>query len=153
MENQKINSKKGFLPRDFIIAVVLISGIVALFIVGVIDVADNYDNSTIIDETFSDNYDKLSETTDDIETSRRSVQSGDGLSFKGTFDVVFTSTFTVIRLLFGTLNLYGDMTSNFIADFTFLDAGVVKVFLTLGLSIITIILVYAWLSSISRGRI
>ena len=145
--------KKGFLPRDFIVASVLISGIIALFVIAVASMSENYNNPTLINEQFSQNYDRLTETTDGIETSRRSVQSGQGLNFRGTFDVVFQSTFTVIRLLFSTLNLYGDLTANFLSDFTFLDAGVIKVLLTIGLSLITIRLVYAWLSSISRGRI
>ncbi|MHA1482673.1 MAG: hypothetical protein ACTSQA_04450 [Candidatus Heimdallarchaeaceae archaeon] len=146
-------SKKPFFPRDFIVSALLLSGIVALYVLGVAAVANNYDNTNIISEGFSENYDKLTETADDVEVSRRAVQSGEGLSFLGTFDVAFQSTFTVIRLLFSALNLYGNMTANIVSDFTFLDAGVIKIFLTVGLSIITILLVYAWISSISRGRL
>jgi len=145
--------KKGFLTRDIVITGLLFTGIVALFVIAIGAIADNYNNTEIINEQFSGNYDKLTDIADNVEIMRGSSQSSQGLSFLETFDVVFSSTFTVIRMVFATLDLFGSMAANFIADFTFLDAQVVKILFIVGLSIITVILVFVWISSISRGKI
>ena len=146
-------NKKGFLTRDIIITGLLFTGIVSLFVIAIGGVADNYDNTEIINDQFSENYDKLSEIAGNVDIARNSTQKGEGITFLGTFDVVFSATFTVIKMVFNTLDLYGDISANFISDFTFLDAGVVKVLFLVGLAIITTILVFVWISAISRGKI
>ena len=146
-------NKKGFLTRDIVITGILFTGLVALFVLAIAGVANNYNDTNIINEEFSDKYDKLTEVTNQVELGRSSTQSGQGLSFLGTFDVVFSSTFTVVSTVFATFALYGSMTSNFIADFTFLDASVISTLFIIGMSIITTIIVFIWISSISRGKI
>ena len=101
--------KKGFLTRDFVMAGVLFSGMVALWVLAIAGISDQYDSSILTNEDFADNYDRLTEQTDKIETSRAAAATGGGLSFLGTFDVAFQSTFTVIQMVFSTLNLFGDI--------------------------------------------
>ena len=66
--------------------------------------------------------------------------------------MAFQSTFTVIQMVFQTLNLFGDMSSNFAEDFG-VDPSVVRITFLIALSILTTIIVFVWISSISRGRI
>ncbi len=145
-------NKKAFLTRDFVIAGILFSGIVALFVLMVAGISDEYDSTLLVNEDFAANYDTLVEQTNRIEIARDTAAAGDGLSFLGTFDVAFQSTFTVIQMVFQTLNLFGDMSGSFAEDFG-VDPSVVRITFLIALSILTTIIVFVWISSISRGRI
>lgn len=144
--------KKSFLTRNFVIAGVLFSGIVALYVLMIAGISNEYDSTLLTNEEFSENYDKLVEQTERIETARATAAAGEGLSFIGTFDVAFQSTFTVIQMVFQTLNLFGDITGNFAEDFG-LDPTVTKIAFLIGLAILTTLIVWTWISSISRGKI
>jgi len=145
-------NKKAFLTRDFVIAGVLFSGIVALFVLSIAGISDEYDTDILTNEDFADNYDKLVEQTERIETARETSAAGDGLSFVGTFDVAFQSTFTVIQMVFQTLDLFGGVTENFAEDFG-VDPTVTRVLFTIALAVLTTLIVWTWISSISRGKI
>ena len=145
-------NKKGFLTRDFLIAGILFSGMVALFVLMIAGIGDEYDSTLLTNEDFAANYDTLVEQTGRIETARATAAAGEGLSFIGTFDVAFQSTFTVIQMVFQTLNLFGDMSGSFAEDFG-LDEKVISLDFIIALSILTIIIVLIWISSISRGKL
>ncbi len=150
MKLQRIN-KKGFLTRDFVQAGILFTGIVALMVLMVGGIADEYDNTDIVSEEFSTNYDQLTSVTDNIETIRKTTTSGSGLSFRGLFDVAFGAAFTGIQLVFSTLTLFGSVMSNFAQDFG-VPKAVADILFIIGFSIITVVLIFVWLSSISRGK-
>lgn len=150
MELRKIN-KRGYLTRDFVQAGLLLTGVVAIMVLMVAGIAAEYDNTTIVDPSFSENYDKLSDITDNVEIIRETTTSGEGLSFRGAFDVAFGAAFTGIQLVFSTLTLLGSVVSNFSQDFG-VPKAVADLLFTIGLSIITVVLIFVWLSSISRGR-
>ena len=152
MDNGKIKTKKSFLTRDFVIAGVLFSGVVALFVLAVAGISDEYDTDILINEKFAENYDKLTEQTDRIETARETSAAGSGLSFLGTFDVAFQSTFVVFQMIFQSLNLFGNMSDSFAGDFG-LDPTVTAIIFIVALSILTTLIVWNIVSSISRGRI
>ncbi len=145
-------NKKGFLTRDFVIAGILFSGMVALFVLAIAGIQDEYDSTLLTNEDFAENYDRLTEQTEKIETARSASAGGEGLSFLGTFDVAFQSTFTVIQMVFSTLDLFGDMTGSFASDFGF-DPTVTRIVFLIALAILTTIIIFIWISSISRGRI
>ncbi len=147
-----IKNKKAFLTRDFIFAAALFSTIYALFSLGITGVADQYDDTSLINADISNNYNRLQETSDSMDIALASVRSGEGLGFRGAFDVAFAATFTVFQLVLGTLGLYGDVMASFASDFG-LDRQVVNILFTLGFIGITITIVFVWLSSISRGKI
>ena len=145
-------SKKAFLTRDFVIAGILFSGLIALFVLAIAGIQQEYDSDLLTNEEFSENYDRLTKQTENIETAREAASAGEGLSFVGTFDVTFQSTFIVFQMVFSTLDLFGDMTSSFASDFGF-DPTVTRIVFLIALSILTTILVWIIVSSISRGRI
>lgn len=152
MDNGKIKNKKSFLTRDFVMAGILFSGIIALWVLAVAGIQDEYDSTLLTNEEFARTYDRLTEQTDKIETARASASAGEGLSFIGTFDVAFQSTFTVIQMVFSTLNLFGDMAGSFAEDFGF-DPTVTKTIFLIALALLTTAIVFIWISSISRGKI
>lgn len=145
-------NKKSFLTRNFVIAGVLFSGIVALYVLMIAGISDEYGSSLLTNEEFANNYDTLVNQTEKIETARETAAAGDGLSFIGTFDVAFQSTFTVIQMVFQTLDLFGDMSGSFAEDFG-LDPTVTKITFLIALAILTTLIVWTWISSISRGKI
>ena len=149
---RKIETKKAFLTRNFVIAGILFSGVVALLVLAIAGIGDEYDSDLLTNPEFAENYDKLVEQTERIETARAAASAGEGLSFIGTFDVAFQSTFTVIQMVFQTLDLFGDVTSNFAEDFG-VDPTVTRVVFLIGLAILTTLIVFVWISSISRGKI
>ena len=145
-------TKKPFLTRNFVIAGVLFSGIVALFVLAVAGISNEYDSVLLTNEDFGDTYDRLVTQTERIETARAAAATGDGLSFIGTFDVAFQATFTVIQMVFQTLDLFGDITGSFAADFG-VDPTVTRITFLIALAILTTLIVWTWISSISRGKI
>lgn len=143
--------KKGFLTRDIVITGLIFTSIIALFVLMITSLATNYNQTSLVNDNVLDKYDKLNTLTEDIDISRVQVQSDEGISFIGVADTIFSATFTVIRMVFATLDMYGTISANFVSDFTFLDAGVIKILFILALTIITTILIFLWVSSISRG--
>ena len=145
-------NKKPFLTRNFVIAGVLFSGIIALWVLAVAGISNEYDSILLTNEDFDETYNKLVEQTERIETARAAAAAGDGLSFIGTFDVAFQATFTVIQMVFQTLDLFGDITGSFAEDFG-VDPTVTRITFLIALAILTTLIVFTWISSISRGKI
>ncbi len=150
------DKRGGFLVRHFVVGAILFSMVIAFYVLYVGSLSNEYigiAEQEIVSDSFARNYDKLDDITGKVDTMKNTTQSGEGLSFRGLFDVTFGAAFTAIQLVFSSLNIFGDMSVNVIADFTFLDAHTVRIFFISGFAIITTILVFVWLSSISRGKI
>ncbi len=145
-------NKKGFLTREFIIAGILFSGMVALFVLMIAGIGDEYDSTLLTNEAFASNYDTLVQQTNRIETAREAASAGEGLSFVGTFDVAFQSTFTVFQMIFQTLNIFGNMSDSFSEDFG-IDPTITRITFLIALAALTTYIVWNIVSSISRGKI
>lgn len=145
--------KKAWIARDFVVAGLLFSGVISFFVLFFLSLGAEYGNNDLVNEEFSENYDKLTDIADKVDTMRSSSTAGEGLTFLGTFDVAFQATFTVIQLVFSTLSLVASIPGKIVVDFTFIDSVVVANFFVLGLAIITTILVFVWISSISRSKV
>ncbi|KKN03017.1 hypothetical protein LCGC14_1111930 [marine sediment metagenome] len=147
-------NKKGFTTKDFIIAGLLFTAVISFFVIGIADVQTNYpDNPNIISASFSANYDKLTNQTSSINTMRETALSGEGLSFRGAFDVTFGSFFTVMQLVFSTLTLFGTMYLNLTTDFPMIDSMVLNNFMIIGLAIITVILIFRLINAVGRNPV
>ncbi len=148
------NKKGGFSAQDFLISGMLFTSVVVFFVIGIAGIQNNYpDSPNIISESFSSNYDKLSTQTENINTMRETATSGEGLSFRGLFDVTFGSFFTIMKLTFGTLDLFGSMYTSLTTDFPFIDSIVLNQFMILGLAIITIIIIFLLINAVGRNRV
>lgn len=148
-----IVQKKGFLLRDFVVVGILFGLIVALYIIQVASLADNYNNQDIISPSFSDHYNKLQNNLNQMDTSLNSVKGGQGLNLIGTFNVAFNSVFTVFAMVIDGIFIYTGMANNLAGDFSFLDKTTVLLFTTAVIAILATYIVFIWLSSISRGKI
>ena len=145
--------KQGFLTRDVVITAIIFTGCIALFVLMIGSVSNKYDRPDLTSESFNDNYNKLVELTDEVETNRQTASTETGFSLIGSFDIAFSAVFTTIRLVFSTLDLYGTMAGSMISEFTFLDATVIKVLGVILLSLLTVVIIFVWMSSVSRGKI
>lgn len=148
-----IQTKKGWITRDFVIAGLLFSGIVGFFVMFIAGMSAEYNQPDLVSSSFSANYDKLSDISDKVETMRSTTSGGEGLSLIGAFDIAFSATFTVIQLVFSTLALAGTLPTKIIVDFTFIDSTVAANFFVIGLAILTTTIIFVWISSVSRGKI
>lgn len=148
-----MKSKHSFLLRDIVLAGLFGMGIIALFVIAIGSMSVNYDRTDLVSPSFSSNYNKLNSLLGDLETSRTAVTSTQGLSFIGTFNVAFNSIFTVFKLVLNSLDMFGSMTASVISDYTFLDAGVIKILFGVLLAGLLVSVIFIWISSVTRGRI
>ena len=147
-------NKKGFNTRDFIISGLLFTAIIVFYVIGIADIQGNYPDATnIISQDFSDNYNRLTQQTETINTMRETSLSGEGLSFRGAFDVTFGSFFTIMQLMFSTLDLFSNMYTTLTTDFPFIDSIVLNNFMIIGLAIITVFLIFRLLNAVGRNPV
>jgi len=149
-------NKKGFLIRDVVISALIFFGIIALFLFLVNSVSTNYNRPDMINSKFSDNYNKLYELTggdSGIDVTRSSVSQAGGLQLLGNFDIAFSSTWTAFNMIWATVDLYASMGSNFVSDFTFIDANVIKIVMYVLVMALTTIIIFNIISSVMRGRV
>lgn len=151
--NLNIKHRHSFLLRDVVLSALFGMGVIALFVIAIGAMSVNYNRSDLVSPSFSNNYNKLNSLLGDLETSRSAVTSPQGLSFIGTFNVAFNSIFTVFKLVLNSLDMFGSMTASVISDYTFLDAGVVKIILGVLLASLLTLVIFIWISSVTRGRI
>ena len=149
----KISRKNGFLLRDVVLSALLSFGIIAFLVIATGSMAVNYDRPDLVSPAFSNNYNKLNLILGDLETARTATTSQQGLSFIGVFNVAFNSIFTVFKLVLNSLDIFGTMSASFVSDYTFLDAGVVKILMGVLLAGLLTSIIFIWISSVTRGRI
>jgi len=147
-----LKSKKGFTTKNFVIAGILFSGLIALFVLSIAGISNEYGSTALTNENFANTYNKLTQQTEKIGTAREAAAAGSGLSFVGTFDVAFKSTFTVFQMVYQTLDLFGGMGSSFAGDFG-LNPLVVGIVFVIALAILTTLIVWQLVGAISRGKI
>ena len=125
----KIN-KKGWVARDFIIAMLVFSGVMAMFVVMIASIADDYDNPDIINDEFSEKFDKFSEDTKRAGEMWTATTSEGGLSLVGTADLLFFSTFKVISLVFTSVVSAGQQLAGF-GEFFGIPTAISSIFMVL----------------------
>jgi len=146
-----ITNKKAWVARDFIIAMLLFSGGIALFVVMVGSISHDYDKSNIIDPAFANNFDKFSDDTARAGEMWNATTSEGGLSLIGTADLLFFSTFRVISLVFESVKAAGSMMFTF-PTFFGIDQQVSVIFMTLIFTILTVMIIFIIISSIRSGK-
>ena len=146
----KIN-KKGWVARDFIIAMLVFSGVMAMFVVMIGSVANDYGNTEIVSPEFSEKFDKFSENVDTSGEMWGASTGEGGLSLVGTADLLFFSTFKVISLVFDSVSLAWTQLAEF-GTFFGIPSVISNIFVGLIFSILTVSIVFIIISSIRSGR-
>lgn len=149
----RIKQKKGWLIRDFVGVGIIFGLVVAMYIIMVASVANNYNNQDIISPSFATHYSTLSNNLQRLDTSYSAVKGSSGLNLVGSFNVAFNSVFTVIAMVWDGVAIYTGMASNIAGDFSFLDQTTVLLFLSGVIALIVVYLIFIWVSSVSRGKL
>jgi len=145
-------NNRGFLVRDYVVASIVLMGIIALAIIMIQGIAINYDSEELINEDFENNYNKFSNITAGVDTLWDTARSDEGLSFLGTLDLIFKATFTALELVYQSVIVMKDVFVNFAGDFG-IPLPIASILFIMGFSIITVIIIYVWFSSVSSGRL
>lgn len=154
MEIRKITkmNKKGFLVRTWVIAFLIFSSIFALFYLASQEMADDYGESDIVDETYRENYDQFNETGNDYRGIFQDISNGEGLSlvFSATIGV-FRALFSTIKVTFASVGILDGVTESFMTDYG-VPEGIANVIFPLVSSIVMVILIFAVISAVNRGN-
>lgn len=145
-------NKRGFVLRDWVVASILFSGIIAMAILSVASLSEDYNNPNVVDAEFQSKFDRFENETDRAAELFSTATSKEGLSLVGTFDVLFGSTFTVISLVFGSVSAIGEQIAGF-GEYFGIPSDVSKVFFTILLACISVLIVFIVISSVSRRDI
>lgn len=146
------NKRAQFLARHWIVAFVVFVSIVSLFYVSLTGIADEYDNTKIVQSNFNSTYNRFSDLSNTVSDMLNKTSRDEGLSFLGAFDVAFTATFTVIQLIYDTITLPGAMLKQFMSDLG-VPSIVSNIAFALPLVILTVIIVLIVMSAVSRGKL
>jgi len=142
-------NKKGFVARDWVIAAVLFSGVIALFILAVADLGNEYGNPNVVDANFQSKFDKFDENVEFAEEIWNKTSGEDGISTIGTFEVLFKSTFGVISLVFSSVTLAGTQMFGF-TEYFGIPAEVGFVFFTILFALLAVMIAFIIISSVNR---
>jgi hypothetical protein len=153
MINKLFKNKKGFLTRDIVITAILFAGIAALYVLMVGSISNNYNNPNMTSPGFSSSYNKLNDLGNQVLIAKNTSEGGGGFSLLGSADIAFNAVFTVIKTVWYSLGLYGDMFSGITSNFGFLDSKAIAILGIILLSCLTIVIVFVWISSVTRGKL
>lgn len=150
-----MRSKHSFLMRDIVIAGILFSGIMALFIIIIGGVSTNYGRSDMVSQSFNDNFDKLNKMTGIVDQQTLSVSNtnGTGLQLEGNFDVMFGSSWGVISLIFSTLDTYSSMFLGLSPYMSFIPSSVLTITMIILISSLSAYIIFSVISSLLRGKL
>lgn len=148
----KLNKKGDWYARDWLVALILFSVVIALFSLVYASSANTYGRSDIVDPNFNEKYDRFVNDTNRVSTSLTATSGGGGFVAIGTAEAIFQSTFTLLQLVLSSLGTFNSQIAN-IGN----DIGVPSVISNYILSALigctAIIIIFIIATSVSRNRI
>lgn len=147
----RLKDKKGFTSKDFIIATLIFSATIALFVIMVGQGANDYDNTQIIDTAFSEKFDRFQNDTSQIEDMFNAVRNEGGLNLVGTADLIFFGTFKVIALIFNAIISFGGQIAGF-GEYFGIPTTISAIILVLLLTVLTVYIIFSVINSVRSGR-
>lgn len=142
-------NRKGFLARDWIMALILFTGVVALSTLMVAQQATDYDNLDIIDEDILEDFGNLQQTTSVAKEAFDVTNDKDALTITGSFSILFQSAFSVIALIFNSIAIATSQLASF-GEFIGLPTAVSNLIFPIIISLITVVLVFVIISTTTR---
>lgn len=148
-----IERKKGLAVRDFVMAVLIFGFFVALMIVGVVSLANQYDNPAIIDSGFGDKFNSFSNDTERIGAMASALSDKEGLSFvAGVADLFFSSAVSVLKIAFSMVGNFATSITG-IGDYLNMPSEVLGIILTFASVALVALIVFTILSTATRRDI
>lgn len=140
----------SWVMKDYVIAIILFSTVVALGYIMLNGLATDYSNTDIVDPKFSENYNKLSETTQVAENIRESISSEEGLGLIGTTEILLKGTFSVINLVLSSLTTLASQVFQMAITFE-IPSEISGVILVAFLAIITVSIIFIIINYVNRS--
>jgi hypothetical protein len=147
-----LKDKRGWSARDWVVVVIVFSALVAFGFLLVTDMATTYNNPDMIDTSFSDRYDKLSENTENIEEMYEAATTEEGLKVVGTLTLLFKSFTTIASIIITSPLVVAEQVATFGTDFG-IPREVTFILFTMLLAIITGTLVLIIIASITQRKL
>jgi hypothetical protein len=154
MGDKKMNNK-GMLARNWVFALVLfglISGIGYLIVEDIASSEKGYDVANMTDEDYTERYDTLTESSTKIYLMQNATSSKEGLSVFSTYTTMFSSTFSVIGIVFGSFGMATSSMTNFAEDIG-MDSALANLLFGALLVLIISVIVFVVVSAVSRGKL
>lgn len=146
---RKMNKKGEWVVRDYLIALLIFSSIIALGYILLGDLATSYSNPNIVDSNFLNNYNKLNNNTALAKSMLDSTTDSSGFDIIDAGEVLLSSTFSVISLVFGSLGVIKSQLAFVASDFG-IPIQITNILFTTFLSVITISLVIIIINAINK---
>ena len=155
IKRKKWNRKSGFLLRDIALAILFGTGIIAIFVLMMGSLSVNYNRPDLVSSSFSQHYNHFSNLSSGLENSRQAVtNSSSGTSLLGTFQVTFNSFFTVVSLVWDSVDMFSQMSANAVVDFApFLNPGIMTILFDILIAGLVVSVIFIIISSVTRGRV
>lgn len=142
-------NKKGFTPRDYVIAMILFGAFAALFYIMIGSLATDYNKPGIVDESFSEHYNTLTENANQVESMLDASSSSGGFNILGTAEILLSSTFSIVNIIFGSLSTLRTQLANIGTDFGIPSEISIIVITTIG-AILVVMLVFGIINAINK---
>ena len=136
---------------DFVLAMLIFSGVIALLVVALGSMANDYGNTNVVNSEFSSKFDNFENDTARSGEMWEAVAGEGGLSLVGTVEVLFFSTFRVISLVLSSIGEAGNQLFG-IGEFFSIPSVVTGIFFVLIFSLLTVIIIFKILSFVKGGR-
>lgn len=137
------------LARDWVTSIVLATGVISLLVLMAGSMVDEYDVDNVTSDEFSEKFDTFQNNTAIVQDMFNQTSGEGGLSTVGTFDVLFTATFSVLSLVFDSVTLAGTQIFGF-AEFFGVPSEVGFLFFTILMTVLSVAIVFIIISSVSR---
>lgn len=142
---------KGWVAKDFVLATLIFSAGIALFVIMIGSIANDYNNTEIIDSEFSNKFDRFENDTETISQMWDAVTSEGGLSLVGATELLFFGTFRVISLVFSSVVSAGTQLAGFGGYFG-VPSEITAIFFVFLFAAITVTIVFIVINSVRGGK-
>lgn len=142
-------NKKGFIPRDYVIAMILFGVFISILYLMIGSMAVDYDTPGIVDESFSEHYNKLNENTASVQSMLDASSTSGGLNILGTAEILLSSTFSIVNIIFGSLGTIRSQLANIGSDFGIPSAISTVVLSAIG-AILTVFIIFGIVNAINK---
>jgi len=146
-------TKKGITTKDWILAMLIFSGIFALGVVAIADYAATNDAPGIVNNEIASHYNNMQSSLNIVNETQTAVTQPGGLTLTGGLSIFATGVITVLNVLLSSLLMIPSTLMYAVGDFGF-DTTAGYIFLSVCAAGLTILIIFAILNaSKMAGRV
>lgn len=149
MEKIIKNKKAEFSAMNWVIAGILLSGIIALFVIQTQSLSNEYEVVNVTSDDFDNTFNKFDDNANVAKDMWNKTTGEGGLSTVGSLVLLFKSTTSVIGLIFNSVTLVTSQMFGF-TEYFGIPSQVGFIFFTILLSIVMVIIVFRIINSLNR---